>query len=459
MDAGRLHPTCRPGARVARLVDAAPAGLLDQVGEEAQALRRRLVNGSRVVCIGIGYPAKRFIYERLAELGVRLVLVDHPGHWSESLVDEGLAERFLPIDVGAPLEDQAAETLAHLATLDAPVDGVCTYWEETVVVAALVAATLDLPRNEPGAISRARNKRLARAASTTLGVPTPRFAPLTESGLSVAAESVGFPAIIKPELGSDASGCYRVDSLEELVEAYARIQPQIGPEMNPIFVQGTRLLLEEYLVGTEFDVDVVLWNGSSVYEGVAENWPTGEPYFSETGLHAPSLAALEDQERLAAFCVTTARALGLTLGVLHIEAKLTPDGPRVLEVNARMGGTVMRDLNLMIHGVDLVEEHVLASVGIPVHPEAFAGPRCAVAELLFYAGRTGVLASGGFLSPLAADPRLFFVRDDTGAGMSVTGPDDGFPTLLGDIALTEKDPVAAVDAIRRLAATASVPYR
>ena len=44
-----------------------------------------------VVVVGAGYEGKRRDYARMAELGARLVIVDEPGHWSQSLVDEGIA--------------------------------------------------------------------------------------------------------------------------------------------------------------------------------------------------------------------------------------------------------------------------------------------------------------------------------------------------------------------------------
>ena len=42
-------------------------------------------DGPTVVVVGAGYEGKRRCYERLAALGARLVIVEEPGHWSESL--------------------------------------------------------------------------------------------------------------------------------------------------------------------------------------------------------------------------------------------------------------------------------------------------------------------------------------------------------------------------------------
>ena len=61
------------------------------------------VDGATVVVVGAGYPGKRRIYERMAELGARLVIVDEAGHWSERLVDDGVAARW----IAAPITGDA----------------------------------------------------------------------------------------------------------------------------------------------------------------------------------------------------------------------------------------------------------------------------------------------------------------------------------------------------------------
>ena len=54
------------------------------------------VDGSVVAVISGGYEGKRPIHVRMAELGARLVILDEAGHWSQSLVQEGIAAAFLP---------------------------------------------------------------------------------------------------------------------------------------------------------------------------------------------------------------------------------------------------------------------------------------------------------------------------------------------------------------------------
>ncbi len=57
------------------------------------------------------------------------------------------------------------------------------------------------------------------------------------------------------------------------------------------------------------------------------------------------------------------QSLGFKLGVFHVECKYTSRGARLIEVNCRMGGGPVRDTNLLVWGVDLVEEHLMACAG------------------------------------------------------------------------------------------------
>lgn len=74
------------------------------------------------------------------------------------------------------------------------------------------------------------------------------------------------------------------------------------------------------------------------------------------------------------------QALGLERGVFHVELKATSRGPRLIEVNCRMGGGPVRDTNLLVWGVDLVEENLYAFAGIPVRPPVAAAPHKQLAE-------------------------------------------------------------------------------
>jgi biotin carboxylase len=64
------------------------------------------------------------------------------------------------------------------------------------------------------------------------------------------------------------------------------------------------------------------------------------PPFRETGLLLPSSLPADRQAELVDAARGAARAVGATNGPLHIEVMMTPDGPCIIEVNGRLGGSI-----------------------------------------------------------------------------------------------------------------------
>ena len=104
-------------------------------------------------------------------------------------------------------------------------------------------------------------------------------------------------------------------------------------------------------------------NGESIFAEISDNGPTVEPYFNETWGCCPSLLPAAKQTALRDLCVATLKCLGFESGVFHVEAKNTSKGPRLIEVNARMGGGQVRETILRVWGVDLAEETMLVACG------------------------------------------------------------------------------------------------
>jgi biotin carboxylase len=441
-----------------RLASADPAAVRAS-GPAADELRRELLAGSRIAVIEPGYESKRFVYERARALDVELVLVGYPGSWASRLVDEGVAARFLDGDASGDPESGASAALAALDPEAERLDGVVTFWEDAVPATARVAAALGLPGMPIAAADGARCKLRTLQASRGAGLPTPRFVHLEgPEMLAAAAAHVGFPAVIKPEFGSEALGCLRVDDLAELEAGYARVAALISPELNAIFEQGTDLLLEEYLDGPEFDVDLVLSGGACVFSAVSQNEPTEEPYFVETGMHSPSAVAPERLEPVIDLCVRTALALGFRDGVLHAEAKDTSRGPRLLEVNARLAGGVISEIHRHVTGVDLVEQQLLVALGLPAAPTPHPWPARGGATVFLHAARSGTLAHTRFFDHLADDPSVIQRDVIVKAGQPVTAASDGFPTVIGELTVVGRDAAEARAKVSALVAALEIPY-
>jgi carnosine synthase len=394
-----------------------------------------------VVVVGAGYPGKRRLYLRLAELGARLVVVDEPGHWSEALVADGVAAEWLPAQVvGDPGQDAHA-VLDALGAAGVRPHGVLTFWEDSVTAAARVAAALGLPGNPPEAVDAARSKVRTRDLAARLGLPTPRAQRVRSlDELFAAAGHVGFPAVVKPEFGAGAVGCIRVDDLESLPGIYSIVRRVVDPEVDIMFRLGNDLLLEEYLDGVEFDVDLVMQDGECVFSSVSQNWPTAEPSFQETGLHCPPDHDRKAVRRLVEHVVETVQAFGLGRGVLHVEGKCTTRGPRIVEVNARMGGGRVYEIVEAVWGVDLVEAQLRSCLGLPQTFSASRRPRAGAAAAVVYAPASGRLEA----LPIAEiDCRELDVDIAVEVGEEVQGPETVFATDLAEVTLVAEDARAA----------------
>lgn len=398
------------------------------------------IDGPTVVVVGAGYEGKRRYYQRLARLGARLVIVEEPGHWSESLADQIPGTRWIATPFSGDPDTDAAAILGALERSGVRADAVLTFWEDSACEAARVAAALGLPGNPPEAVDAARSKVRTRELSARLGLPTPkalRVRSLDE--LFAAAAEVGFPAVVKPEFGAESMGCVRVDGFESLPGVYKLVRAVVTPEFNTIFRAGSDLLLEQYLDGVEFDIDLVMQDGECAFSSVSQNWPTAEPSFQETGLHLPPDHNKKAVAGLVGLSVQTVKAFGFRRGVLQVEGKCTSRGPRVVEVNSRMGGTRIHQMVEAVWGVDLIEAQLRSSLDLPQTLKPSRKPRCAVVNSIVYAPATGRLAGLPFAA-VTPEGDLGVEVDIFGEiGQDVAGPDNTFATVLAEVTISAKN--------------------
>jgi biotin carboxylase len=398
------------------------------------------IDGPTVVVVGAGYEGKRRCYERLAALGARLVIVDEPGHWSESLADDIAGTKWVATPISGDPDVDAGAILGALERSGVRADGVLTFWENSVCEVARVAAALGLPGNPPEAVDAARSKVRTREMSTRLGLPTPkaqRVRSLDE--LFAAAADIGFPAVVKPEFGASAAGVVRVDGFESLPGVYKLVRGVVTPEQDEIFRAGSDLLLEGYLDGVEFDVDLILQDGECVFSSVSQNWPTAEPSFQETGLHVPPDHKKKAVRGLVDLSVRTVQSFGFRRGVLHVEGKCTSRGPRMIEVNARMGGARIHQMVEAVWGVDLIEAQLRSCLDLPQTLKPSRKPRCAVVNAIVHAPATGRLAELPF-ADVAPEGGMGVELDVFGEiGQEVAGPDSTFATVLAELTLSGKN--------------------
>lgn len=188
-----------------------------------------------------------------------------------------------------------------------------------------------------------------------------------EGDLESAEKTVEFPAIIKMEYGSSAVGAKLIRDMKEAKEHLRSLKEKLTCEKNHPGI-GLRydksMLVMKYLEGTEHDIDVVLFNRKLVAAFVSDNAPTKKGFFTETTACMPSCLPNNKIEQLITAAYQCCTEIGLVSGVFNVEMKMTPTGPKLIEINARMGGYYLRDWIKEIYGVDLIRCVFMIACGI-----------------------------------------------------------------------------------------------
>jgi carnosine synthase len=191
-------------------------------------------------------------------------------------------------------------------------------------------------------------------------------------------------------------------------------------------------------------------DGDCVFSSVSQNWPTAEPSFQETGLHCPADHNKREVRRLVDLVVEMVQAFGLHRGVLHVEGKCTSRGPRIVEVNARLAGGRIWHYVREVWGVDLVEALVRAALDLPPSMRPSRKPQCGVVDTIVHAPASGRLAALAFADVVTRDDERVVVDVDAAVGQTVTGPEEIFATVLGEVSVIAKNVRHARDITARV---------
>jgi biotin carboxylase len=433
-------------------------------------LRQALLRDRRILIVTGLYEGKLPIYQRAHELGIKLVMLDGPDHWSKKYVASGLFESFIEVD-WKDTDTYLDRALDAIRESGLTFDGVATFNEFATVLTAQIAHALGLPGNPIGSVIAARNKYETRQACVKAGLPTPRYVRITSwDDLVYAASTVGFPAVLKPVAGAASVDAYCVEDLAALLNRYQQINNTRfnGPQRDILntngeymkdfaWLNGPEMILEEYLDGDEFDIDCLLSRGKLVFSSVTGEDP--QPHMIETGACLPAHYPKDKQDELITLACAVLAALNFTDGVFHVEAKYTSHGPRLLEVNARLGGGTVYPMIKHVWGIDLVEHYLLTCIGISLPSSKARTPRTHLMIRELIVPYSGTVLRDDFLKHLENDPRVAWCVNHVKTGQYLCGPDRGVPESLGEIAVQGATHEEAQRALQNILETIELPVR
>ena len=170
---------------------------------------------------------------------------------------------------------------------------------------------------------------------------------IIEDAAKPLPEGITYPCITKPTDNAGSRGVMLVNSREEL-EAALAYSSENGRS-------GT-VIVEEYMVGPEVSVEVIVWQGVPHVLQITDKLTTGAPHFVEMGHSQPSRLPMVDQEKIKDLACRAVRAVGIDNGPAHVEIMLTKEGPKMVELGARMGGDcITTHLVPLSTGIDMIK--------------------------------------------------------------------------------------------------------
>jgi biotin carboxylase len=248
--------------------------------------------------------------------------------------------------------------------------GIQTFSEPMLPATSALATALGLPFHDATVVKLLTSKDAQRQRLRDAGVDKTVSLTLTDAGeWEAAVTRIGLPVVVKPARGVSSRNTVLVDDVDTG-------RALIGPILDE---EGT-LVVEEYLSGIAVpepwgdyvSVETVVQHGDVRHVAVTGKLRLAPP-FRECGQFWP--ARLDPAVRSDVLALTdgAVKSLNVVSGILHTEIKLTPAGPRIIEVNGRVGGFIP-ELADHAAGIDLVDVGARIACGervelAPVEPD------------------------------------------------------------------------------------------
>ena len=327
-------------------------------------------------------------------------------------------------------------------------DGVLTTCDYYLETAAQIAARLGLPGSAPEGVRTARTKHLMRAALEQAGLPNPKFRTATTwEEARAGAESIGYPVVFKPTdlCAGMYVTCARDEAeLRQAFERLAGFPVNARQQARPI-----ECLIEELLEGEELSVETSTFQGATTVIGITDKPLTGFPAFIEAGHMFPARLTEQQRHAVAALARDALAATGYSHGAAHTEIRLTPDGPRVIEINVRQAGNYITELVRHVTGVNISHAMVQLALGQRPHlTPAETGVRSAAIRFLL-PDKAGTVASVSVEDGLD-DPSVAAWQVSVAPGQQVRLPRDN-SDYMGHVIAVDREGLGADRLARRAA--------
>lgn len=242
------------------------------------------------------------------------------------------------------------------------IDGIMTLASDMPMkTVAAVASEMNLIGISNETAIKATNKVIMRENLKKHNVPVPLFFQVKnkEEYFSLI-KNFSDKFIIKP---ADNSGSRGVS----LVKNNNFIEVSAAFEYSYKYSTSGLLIIEEYMEGPEVSVETLSIGGNINVIAITDKLTTGPPNFVEMGHSQPSVLSNEIKKRIEKTTISAVKAIGIENGPAHTEIIVTKEGPKVVEIGARLGGdNITSHLVPLSTGINMVECCIRIALGMKI---------------------------------------------------------------------------------------------
>ncbi len=298
-----------------------------------------------------------FLIRTARELGFRVLAFDqNPYADGFALADErALISTFDVPAITARLDAERARGRT--------VAGVTTMGSDIPQIVSAVARHLGTSGPSAETARLATDKFAMKERFREAGIPIPWYAEVASADeLSAIVHERGGSFVVKPVDRSGSRGVNLVDADCDLAKHFE--------EARATSFSG-RVQVEEFLEGLQISTETIVIDGQAFTPGFADrNYGLLElfrPRIMENGGWVPSCLDHHTRARVARVAEEAALALGIHDGPAKGDLVLTADGPKVIEIAARLsGGDFCESLVPLGTGVNYVRAVIQLATGDPV---------------------------------------------------------------------------------------------
>lgn len=305
-----------------------------------------------LMMIGAG-PDQTFGILKAKKMGLRVLATDAnknaPGF---AFVDD--------FAIASVYDSNASLKAAEILNTKYKLDSVMTLGIDIPLIVAKIAAKCSLPGPSLKTAYLASNKYLMKKQFAKYNIPIPWFEKVKSlKELKKIIGKRGFPIVIKPVDSRGARGVLLITKKVDLGWAFRE---------SISYSSLGELIVEEYLFGPQISTESVIYDNFATTPGFSDrNYEYIEkytPFMIENGGTLPSRLSYTAQTAVKRTAEAAARTLGINRWTAKGDMVLTEEGPKVIEIAARISGGFFATVKIPHNtGVDFVRAAILMALG------------------------------------------------------------------------------------------------